>query len=104
MSGRPRISPKIHAKIRKLAAAGESGKSIMRIVGCSVYTVGVALDPDFRKKEAARHREKYPERHGERLNNPGYVAYRTDYFDSDKYRKAARERMRKLRKATEGAQ
>jgi hypothetical protein len=80
-----------------LARRGMDKKAIAEEMGCSLYTVRKAIEPDFAEQERARHRSFGAERHERRKGDPDYVAYQKAYSSTDEYRERVRILMAALR-------
>jgi len=79
VSGKATIPARVHARIRALAKRGMGRRAIAEEMGCSLYTVRKALDPDFAERERERHRSFGPARWEGRKGDPDYLAYQADY-------------------------
>jgi hypothetical protein len=99
MAGKPQLPSTIHRRIRRLRAAGKTFAAIMEAVGCSLYTVRVALRKEYRAEERARHRARWADVKAHREGNDAYAAYQHAYADRPEYRDASRARMAALRAA-----
>lgn len=98
MAGKPSIPASIHKKIQKLHNQGMGKKAIAAEIGCSMYTVRKALDPDFAGRERERQRALWPDRQVRRKDDENYIAYQQTYSQTPERREQVRQSMTKLRK------
>lgn len=100
MVGKPTIPPAVHAKIRKLAKAGHSERSLVELCGVSLYTVRKALKGDeFLEAERARHRAMGADRYKARKTDPAYLEYQAAANALPERREKVRQAMAALRAA-----
>lgn len=97
MAGKPTVPARVHARIRTLAKRGMDKTAIAEMVGCSLYTVRKATEPDYAEQERERHRSYGAERYKNRKDDPAYVAYQSEYKTTPKMLEQARLRMAALR-------